>query len=151
MGTDPASEGWNRCVIIRFAPPHSRNKRLFKSRHGTLRHRTDVTSARRLCGGGKFLKRKWWILEISAFSSAALGRPAITYETHVVHAATANRRETVSCCTNPQLHLYGHMALNYGVALPSPISQSYNDVSLKYWEQLLTPRGMSPMIWSTKT
>jgi hypothetical protein len=27
---------------------------------------------------------------------------------------------------------YGHMALNYGAVLASPISQSYRDASLKY-------------------
>jgi hypothetical protein len=36
--------------------------------------------------------------------------------------------------------------INYGVALPSPISQSHSDVGLKYREQLLTPHGMSPII-----
>jgi len=34
--------------------------------------------------------------------------------------------------TNSLLLLYGHMTLNYGAVLASPITQSYRDVSLKY-------------------
>jgi len=34
---------------------------------------------------------------------------------------------------------------------PSPIMQSYKDVSLEYYEKLLTSHGMSPLLWSTKT
>jgi len=39
------------------------------------------------------------------------------------------------------LLLYEPMALNYGSVPASPILQSYRDASLKYYEQLLTPRG----------
>ena len=51
-----------------------------------------------------------------------------------------------SCCTNLSLLLYIPMALNYGAVPASPILQSYRDASLIYYEQLLTPHGMSPML-----